>query len=110
MKSIFSILLSASVACSVFSQNNGKQDVFQKTNNTANKVSTIIAVFQPYLLKAREIYYDSKQLASDVKAAAKNNLRHNKGGDTTGNNNNSSTTNNNILNSSNPQQGYGDNS
>jgi hypothetical protein len=55
-----------------------KDDVFQKANNAANKVSgavnkvsSIIAVFQPYLLKARQLYYDAKQLGSDVKNSAK---------------------------------------
>lgn len=51
--------------------NTGKQDVFQKANNAVNKVNTIIAVFQPYLLKARQIYFDAKQLGTDVKNSSK---------------------------------------
>jgi hypothetical protein len=32
----------------------------------------VIAVFQPYLLKARQIYYDARQFADDAKNSAKN--------------------------------------
>ena len=53
-------------------QTKSKQDIVQKANNTVNKVSTIIAVFQPYLLKARQLFYDAKQLSGDVKNSAKN--------------------------------------
>jgi len=52
-------------------QNNGKQDIAQKVNNAATKVTTVIAVFQPYLLKARQLFYDAKQLTGDVKNTAK---------------------------------------
>ena len=54
-----------------FSQNYGKQDVIQKTNNTINKISNAIAVFQPYLLKARQLFYEAKQMASDTKSSSK---------------------------------------
>lgn len=53
-------------------QQNNRTDLFNKANNTANKISNIIAVFQPYLLKARELFYDGKQLVGDVKNSAKN--------------------------------------
>jgi hypothetical protein len=49
-----------------------KKDVFTKANSTVNKVNTVLAVFQPYLLKARQLFYDGKQLAGDVKNASKN--------------------------------------
>src|SRR5258708_225420 len=76
-------------------QNNGKVDIAQKVNNAANKVTTIIAVFQPYLLKARQLFYDAKQLTGDVKNSAKNTFGKNgnntgvAGGYTNNNNTNS---------------------
>jgi len=51
-------------------QNQNKPDVFQKANDAATKASNVIAVFQPFLLKARQIYYDSKQLINTTKANA----------------------------------------
>jgi hypothetical protein len=62
------LMLLSAVPC--FAQNNGNNDVFQKADNAVNKVNTIIAVFQPYLLKARQLYYEGKQLAGDVKNSA----------------------------------------
>lgn len=86
-------------------------DAFDKANNALNKVTNTIAVFQPYLLKARQLFYDGKQLANDVRNAAKQNFgKH--GADSTGgyNNgyNNSSYNNNgnNGYNTSNPNGGY----
>ncbi|HZX59816.1 MAG TPA: hypothetical protein VFE54_13860 [Mucilaginibacter sp.] len=55
-----------------YAQQGNQSNIFDKANNTANKVTNIIAVFQPYLLKARQLYYDGKQLAGDVKNASKN--------------------------------------
>jgi hypothetical protein len=49
-----------------------KPDVFEKANNTVNRASNAIAVFQPYLLKSRELFYEGKQLVADVKNSAKN--------------------------------------
>lgn len=54
-----------------FTQNPGKPDVFQKANNAVNKVNNVLAIFQPYLLKARQLFYDTKQLAGDVKNSSK---------------------------------------
>ena len=69
---LFSPLLTmALLAVPGFAQNPGKQDAFQKENNTVNKISNVIAVFQPYLLKARQLFYDAKQLAGDVKSSSK---------------------------------------
>lgn len=65
------LVMSINLPLRLFSQNQGKTDVFQKANNAANKINNIIAVFQPYLLKARQIYYDAKQLSSDVKNSSK---------------------------------------
>jgi hypothetical protein len=81
-----------------FAQNNNNTDVFQKADNAVNKVNTIIAVFQPYLLKARQLYYEGKQLAGDVKNSAnstfgKNGTMNNNGSNgaySSGNNNNQS--------------------
>lgn len=56
----------------VNAQQGNKQNVFDKANNTLNKASNLIAVFQPYLLKSRELFFDGKQLVSDAKNAVKN--------------------------------------
>ena len=55
----------------VSAQSSGKTDAFQKANNAVNKASNVIAVFQPYLLKARQIFYDAKQLGTDVKNSSR---------------------------------------
>jgi hypothetical protein len=65
------------VSSGAYSQQGAKKDIFDKANNTVTKVSNIIAVFQPYLLKARQLYYDGKQLVGDVKNSAKNALGNN---------------------------------
>ncbi len=44
---------------------------FQKGNQTITKVQSIIQVFQPYLIKAQEIYSQGKELATQVKTSAK---------------------------------------
>jgi hypothetical protein len=53
------------------SQQGNGNTIFDKANNAANKISNAIAVFQPYLLKARQLYYDTRQTASDFKRDAK---------------------------------------
>jgi hypothetical protein len=63
---------------SLSAQNKKKTDVFEKANNGINKAANVIAVFQPYLLKAREIFYDAKQLASDARNSAKSTFKKNK--------------------------------
>jgi hypothetical protein len=95
----------------VFSQSAGNPDVFQKADNTVNKVNTIIAVFQPYILKARQLYYDGKQLAGDVKNSA--NSTFGKNGNTGGTGGYNSGSYNNQTGytdgSTNNQQGYNNN-
>ncbi len=44
-------------------------NVFQKGQQAINKVQTLIAVFQPYLLKAQQIYGDARALAQNAKNA-----------------------------------------
>ena len=71
IQKLISALIVAVVGMSHLSaQNQNNPDAFQKTNNAVNKVSNVIAVFQPFLLKARQIYYDSKQLINNTKANA----------------------------------------
>jgi hypothetical protein len=56
----------------------------QKADNAINKGKTIVNVFQPYLLKARELYAQAKQMVKEVKATAKNtknNAGNNNGND-----------------------------
>ncbi len=57
-----------------FAQNTpGKVErTLQKAENTINKGKAIVNVFQPYLLKARELYAQAKQMVKEVKATAKN--------------------------------------
>jgi hypothetical protein len=56
-----------------FAQNaNNKVDrTIQKVDHAVNKGKAIIEVFQPYLLKARELYAQARQLVKDTKASAK---------------------------------------
>ncbi|MBN8851560.1 MAG: hypothetical protein J0H07_06865 [Sphingobacteriales bacterium] len=89
-------------------------DAFDRANNALNKVTNTIAVFQPYLLKARQLFYDGKQLANDVRNAAKQNFgKHgadSAGGYNNGYNNSSYNNNsNNGYNTSNPNGNYGNN-
>lgn len=74
--------------------NTGKVErTLQKADAAVNKGKAIVAVFQPYLLKARELFAQAKQMAKDVKATAKN-VKNN-----TGNNNTTvaATDNNNTF-------------
>ncbi len=110
MRNILMVTIGMFISNTIFAQqNNAKPNIAQKVNNTANRVTTLIAVFQPYLLKARQLFYDAKQLAGDVKNKAKNNFGKNaiaNNGTTAGaypgnNNNNYSSGNNDSLNSNN---------
>lgn len=58
-------------------QQDNNKSFFNQANNGLNKVSTAIAVFQPYLLKARQLFLDAKQLGQDVRNSAKNTLGNN---------------------------------
>lgn len=50
----------------------GKVDrLVQKGQQAVNKVKTIVAIFQPYLIKAKELYSQGKELADNVKGAAR---------------------------------------
>jgi hypothetical protein len=78
-KSNILLMLAVSLTANLcaYSQQTNKTNVFDKANNAVNRVSTIIAVFQPYLLKSRQLFYDGKQLVGDVRNAAKNGLNNN---------------------------------
>lgn len=73
----------------LFGQTTEKKDAFMKANNTVNKVSAALAVFQPYLLKARQLFYDAKQLTSDVRNSSKALFDKKNNGTVTDNTNNS---------------------
>ena len=88
----------------LFSQNNiqtNKNDkvdkLIQKGDNSINKIKNILAVFQPYLLKAREIYFNAKQLVGDTKKSVKSTFAKN-------NNNNSGSNNGQYSNGSDSSQ------
>jgi hypothetical protein len=72
-KKLSFLLLTVLFAAAVAAQNgNDKVErTAQKITNTINKGKAIIDVFQPYLLKARELYGQAKQLVKDTKASAK---------------------------------------
>jgi len=67
---VITVLFTASSGA--YSQQSNRTNIFDKANNTVTKVNNIIAVFQPYLLKTRQLFYDGKQLAGDMKSSAKN--------------------------------------
>ena len=91
-------------------QANGN-NVFDKANNAVNKISNAIAVFQPYLLKARQIYYDAKQTASDFKRDAKGvfhkDSANNAGYGNSGYGSNSGSSGSSGYNGSSTNSGYG---
>ena len=66
---VITVLFTASSGA--YSQQGNRTNIFDKANNTVTKVNNIIAVFQPYLLKTRQLFYDGKQLAGDMKNSAK---------------------------------------
>lgn len=49
----------------------GAARIIQKADNVVNKGKTVLTVFQPYLLKARELYGQVKQLVKETKDASK---------------------------------------
>ncbi len=67
----------------------GVEKTINKANNVANKVSTVIAVFQPYLLKAQQLYADAKNTVQGIRDAA-----HSLKGNNNGNNSNNGMANN----------------
>ena len=74
MKKIITSLCSALLIATCTSAQNSKDKIertAQKIDNAVNKGKAIIDVFQPYLLKARQLYGEARQMASDVKASAK---------------------------------------
>jgi hypothetical protein len=114
MKKIVIILLVMLLTISLrsYSQNPSKQDIFQKANNVTNKVNNVFAVFQPYLLKARQLFYDTKQLAGEVKKSSKAAFGKNRNINNTGVNGDMTTTTNTGQNNSydTTQNGYNANS
>lgn len=110
MKKKFSILWIALFTASAIVAQTGNTKVertLQKADAAVNKGKAVINVFQPYLLKARELFAQAKQMAKEVKSSAKN-IKNNTGNtdaavttttdnnNTYGNNNNSSNTNSNT--------------
>ncbi len=70
--SLLLLLLLAIVATQAQQAQPGKVDrLVQKGQQAVNKVKTIVAVFQPYLIKAKELYSQGKELAGNVKGAAR---------------------------------------
>ncbi|MFY7652298.1 MAG: hypothetical protein ACOVQE_06325 [Chitinophagaceae bacterium] len=91
--SLLCLLISGSIYVNA---QNSVEKAFQKGNQSLNKVQNIIQVFQPYLIKAQEIYQQGKDLATQVKGSAKSvkaNLQTN-------------TTTNNVVPPTNTDPGY----
>ncbi len=89
-----------------FAQNaNDKiERTINKVDNTINRGKSIIDVFQPYLLKARQLYAQAKQMAKDVKASAKATRNNNNAPDLAVAVNNNGTDNNSS--NADPAAGY----
>lgn len=51
--------------------NDKVERTIKKVDNAINRGKAVVEVFQPYLLKARQLYAQAKQIAKDVKASAK---------------------------------------
>lgn len=79
-KHTFFITMLICLSISAAAQNNtGKVErTLQKADAAVNKGKAIVAVFQPYLLKARELFAQAKQMAKEVKSSAKN-IKNNTG-------------------------------
>lgn len=69
----FSIILSSAIflSANIFAQSNAEKNIFAKTESKINNIKSAISVFQPYLLKARQLFVDVKQLTGEIKQAAK---------------------------------------
>ncbi|MDO9256246.1 MAG: hypothetical protein Q7U54_12085 [Bacteroidales bacterium] len=72
---IISLITALTFTSAAIAQTQGKTDkvdnTFQKGHQAIAKTQSIIQVFQPYLIKAQELYHQEKQLVSDVKNSAK---------------------------------------
>lgn len=67
MKKVFIfILLILFLGENLSAQKNPGNNIITKAENQVNKVKSVVAIFQPYLLKARQIFYDTKALANEV--------------------------------------------
>lgn len=69
------IVILISVLCltatSAFSQKDPSGNLITKTVDKVNKAKAVVAVFQPYFLKARQIFFDTKELVEEVKELSK---------------------------------------
>ena len=72
---IVALILALTFTSAAFAQTQSKTDkidnTFQKGHQAIAKTQSIIKVFQPYLIKAQELYYQEKQLLGEVKNSAK---------------------------------------
>ena len=72
---IVALILALTFTSAAFAQTQSKTDkidnTFQKGHQAIAKTQSIIQVFQPYLIKAQELYYQEKQLLGEVKNSAK---------------------------------------
>jgi len=67
MKQILSLFFSVVlISGNLVAQDNPKQDIISKASNQVNKARAVVGVFQPYFLKARQLYYEIKELAQDA--------------------------------------------
>ncbi len=65
------LMLLTAVTSNAQNNNDRIERTVQKAENTVTKARTIIDVFQPYLLKARQLYGQTKQLVKETKSSAK---------------------------------------
>lgn len=68
------ILLTISFFVQVFAaaQKTNHGDLFTKVDAKLEKTKSTISVFQPYVLKARQLFYDAKGLVNEIKQPPKN--------------------------------------
>lgn len=74
MKHISFFLIMFFLVSNALCQKNPKPNIVTKTNDQIAKAKSALAVFQPYFLKARQIFYDTKELVGEV---SRNNLKTN---------------------------------
>lgn len=67
-----------------YCQSNPNKNILDRASEKVNKAKSVVAIFQPYLLKARQIFYDTRELVNEVRQSVNST---NQNTSETGNNN-----------------------
>lgn len=86
---LFFVVIFSSMAVA---QNTGIKKTVQKTENAVNNVHRQVGIFQPYFLKAQELYRQGKMLGNEVKQASARNNSNNQNNQNSVNNDPSVST------------------